>query len=94
MDFIFIHTMVEMVNCFDIKKGPFMAFGILCKHCGWQESEHDDKGLVLAKERETVFSGKSRSLAKCRKFVGEKRLTTKERKDLIEGREEEDLYDE
>lgn len=67
-----------------------MAFGILCKYCGWQETEHEDKTLVSEGERKKVFFGRSRSLAKCNKFVGEQRLTPEQRKILAEDKERED----
>jgi hypothetical protein len=67
-----------------------MAFGILCKHCSWQETEHEDKTLVYESDRKKIFPGRTRSLAECKKFVGERRLTEVERQTLAEDRQREE----
>ena len=46
-----------------------MADGILCKHCGWQETDHEYADeLTDAKKK---IRGYKKTLLKCRGFVGE-----------------------
>ena len=50
-------------------KGAIMADGILCKHCGWQESDHDPKfGVTNPSKR---LKGYRVTIAECPGFKGE-----------------------
>jgi hypothetical protein len=44
-----------------------MAHGLLCKNCGWQETDHDF--YPEDPDINRVMPGKKNSLVKCRKFV-------------------------
>jgi len=51
-----------------------MADGILCKHCGWQETEHDftDEEVEedLGDRANSLLSGKKKTLVECRQGRG------------------------
>jgi hypothetical protein len=42
-----------------------MADGILCKHCGWQETEHDNPKFVGEEAAEELKPGKQITLSQC-----------------------------
>jgi hypothetical protein len=55
----------------DGERRVIMAWGVACKNCGWQDTDHDN-WLIHSKEeeklRKTVVPGRSVSLEKCPGF--------------------------
>ena len=59
-------------------KEEMMAHGVLCKHCGWQETEHDDQSLLTEEERNQVIPGYKKTLKNCKYYARERKYTEQE----------------
>jgi hypothetical protein len=48
-----------------------MAYGFRCKHCGWQETDHNGTAEEDPSEWSKVYPGRSKSLATCPGYKSE-----------------------